>query len=103
MGGGTVLSYSLMADLFPKEMAGRANAALNVLHIGGAFAIQLGVGVIVGLWAREPRGHYPADAYAAAFLILIVLQALALLWFLHPNWRTAGKWTAVSRMSHHRS
>ena len=88
MGAATVLSYALIADLFPKEVAGRANAALNILHIGGAFAIQAGIGVIVGLWHRDPYGHYPPDAYAAAFLIIVLLQFLALLWFLRPSWRT---------------
>ena len=88
MGAGTVLSYALIADLFPKEVAGRANAALNILHIGGAFAIQAGIGVIVGLWHRDPYGHYPPNAYAAAFLIIVLLQFLALLWFLSPHWRT---------------
>jgi len=88
MGAATVLSYALIADLFPKEVAGRANAALNILHIGGAFAIQAGIGVIVGLWHRDPYGHYPPNAYAAAFLIIVLLQFLALLWFLSPHWRT---------------
>jgi MFS family permease len=36
MGAATVLSYSLVAELFPREAAGGANAALNILHIGGA-------------------------------------------------------------------
>ena len=99
MGAGTVLSYALIADLFPKEVAGRANAALNALRIGGAFAIQAGIGVVVGLWFRDPYGHYPPDAYAAAFLIIIVLQFMALLWFLGPRWRTRQNWITGSRLS----
>jgi MFS family permease len=84
MGAATVLSYALIADLFPQEAAGRANAALNVLHIGAAFAIQAGIGGVVGLWPRGPQGHYPPDAYRAAFLVIVVLQFLALIWFLRP-------------------
>jgi len=99
MGAGTVLSYALMADLFPKEVAGRANAALNVLHIGGAFAIQAGIGLVVGLWPRDAYGHYPPDAYAAAFLIIIFLQFMALLWFLGPRWRTWPNLIAGSRLA----
>ena len=76
----------------------RANAALNVLHIGGAFAIQAGIGVIVGLWPRDPYGHYPPDAFAAAFLIIILLQFMALLWFLGPRWRTRQNWLTGSRL-----
>jgi MFS family permease len=85
MGAATVLSYAMIADLFPREATGRANAALNVLHIGGAFAIQAGIGVVVGLWPRDMQGHYPPDAYQAAFLILIALQLMGLLWFLRPS------------------
>jgi hypothetical protein len=48
-GGATVISYAALAELFPKEISGIANAALNSLHIGGAFVMQLGTGVIVGL------------------------------------------------------
>lgn len=46
----TVLSYSILAEYFPKEMAGQANAALNVFHIGGAFAVQEFIGWIVDRW-----------------------------------------------------
>src|SRR5262245_56577071 len=97
MGAATVLSYALVADLFPKESAGRANAALNVLHLGGAFAIQAGIGVVVGLWSRDSYGHYLPDAYAAAFRIIILRQFMALPWFLrrratnHPGFGEFGR------------
>jgi MFS family permease len=84
MGSATVLSYAMLAELFPKEVAGRANAALNLLHIGGAFLIQSVIGVILGRWAGPALGHYPPVAYAAAFGPMIALQAASLLWFLRP-------------------
>jgi MFS family permease len=84
MGGATVLSFALLTDLFPREVRGRANAALNILHIGGAFAIQTAIGLMVGLWERDGDGHYPTHAYQVAFLTIIVLQLAALLWFLRP-------------------
>ena len=84
MGAGTVLSYALLADLFPREIAGRANAALNVLHIGGAFAIQTAIGLIIGSWQPDAAGQYPALAYKVAFAAIILLQVAALLWFLRP-------------------
>ena len=82
MGSATVLSYAIMSELFPKEVAGRANGALNVLHIGGAFLIQSAIGVILQRWPVSPRGHHPAAAYAAAFGVMVVLQIAALAWFL---------------------
>jgi MFS family permease len=84
MGGATVLSYALLTDLFPQAVRGRANAALNVLHIGAAFALQTGIGLVVGLWERKGAGHYPAHAYQIAFLAIVILQLGALLWFLRP-------------------
>lgn len=80
-GSATVLSYAALAEAFPKEVVGRANAALNVLHIGGAFAIQSGIGVAVGLWDTDAAGHAPATAYAAAFAGNLLPQVLALAWF----------------------
>ncbi|MFZ1104967.1 MAG: MFS transporter [Hyphomicrobiaceae bacterium] len=84
MGGATVLSYALLTDLFPPEVRGRANAALNVLHIGGAFAIQTAIGLMVGLWERDGGGRYPAHAHQLAFFTIVILQLAALLWFLSP-------------------
>ncbi len=80
-GSATVLSYAALAEVFPKEMAGRANSALNVLHIGGAFVIQSGIGVVVGLWSADAAGHSPAVAYSIAFAANVVPQCLALSWF----------------------
>lgn len=39
VGAATVLSYAMIADCFPKEVAARANGALNLLHFGWAFVI----------------------------------------------------------------
>ena len=82
MGAGTVLSYSILAQYFPKEIAGRANAALNVFHIGGAFVLQEVIGWIINRWPTH-GGHYPAIAYKAALALMIVPQIVALIWFAH--------------------
>jgi MFS family permease len=57
-GGATVLSFASTAELFVKETSGRANAALNLLHVGGAFLIQCLTGFVVALWP-EQNGHPP--------------------------------------------
>ncbi len=80
----TVISYSAMAELFPKEAAGRANCLLNLMHFGVATIVQFGFGAIVALWAKDDGGHYPTDAYGAALLVLAVLQLAALAWFAKP-------------------
>ena len=72
----TVLSYAILAEYFPKELAGRANAALNVFHIGGAFVVQYMTGLLVQLWAPT-NGHYPEIAYQTAFAFNVGLQIIA--------------------------
>jgi MFS family permease len=84
IGAATVLSYAILTELFPKSASGRANGALNLLHIGAAFAMQVGVGLVVDLWPAE-EGRHPAIAYQAAFGIVLALQAIAFLWFVRPT------------------
>jgi MFS family permease len=81
VGAATVLSFAILSDYFPKDMSARANGALNILHLGGAFLLQYITGVIVALWPPE-AGHPPAEAYRAALAAAVVLQAASLLWFL---------------------
>jgi MFS family permease len=83
VGAATVLSYSILADYFPKELAGRANAALNVFHIAGAFAVQFGIGLMLQCWIPE-GGHYPEIAFQSAFGLNIAVQVVAWLWFALP-------------------
>ena len=83
-GGMSVLSYSVLADHFPASAIGRANGALNMLHIGGSFAVQLAFGQVIALWPRA-AGHYPAHAYQAGLLLPVTLQLAALLWFAWPR------------------
>lgn len=83
VGAATVLSYAIIADYFPVEIAARANGALNLLHFGWAFAVQYGIGLIVSQWAPQD-GHYSLDAYQTAFGVSLALQFAALLWFAVP-------------------
>ncbi len=82
-GAATVISYSAIAELFAKEISGIANAALNSLHISGAFLMQVGTGVIVGSWTPH-AGHYPVEAYKFAFGMNIAIQLASLFWLIRP-------------------
>ena len=84
IGGGTIFSYAAVAELFPKDLAGRANAALNVFHIGGAFVLQNLTGIIVQRWPIQ-NGHHPTVAYQTAFTINVLLQVAAWTWFMCPS------------------
>jgi MFS family permease len=79
-GAATVLSFSILGEYFPKEMSGRANAALNLLHLGSAFVLQSATGLIVGQWP-ESRGTHPAEAHELALAATLALQLAALGWF----------------------
>ena len=54
-GAATVLSFAIVADYFPREIAARANGALNLLHFGWAFLIQYGIGLVIGTMAVSGR------------------------------------------------
>jgi MFS family permease len=86
VGAAPVLSYAILAEYFPKELAGRANAALNVFHMGGAFVIQCVTGIVIQAWAKQ-QGLYPEIAYQVAFALNLTLQIVALAWFVLPRVR----------------
>jgi len=95
VGGATVLSYATLAEYFPKEIAGQANAALNILHIGGACVIQSGIGLVIGHWAAM-SGHHPAIAYKTAFALNLFLQIVALAYFAGGKTGLIGQWLSTS-------
>ncbi|WP_407175428.1 MFS transporter [Bradyrhizobium sp. STM 3562] len=80
LGTATVLSYAVLAEYFPKELAGRANGALNLFHIGCAFLVQSAIGLVVQQWAPQ-QGHYPEISYQTAFGANLVVQLAAWIWF----------------------
>ena len=95
VGAGTVLSFAIIADYFPVEIAARANGALNLLHFGWAFVVQYGIGLIVGHWSTQ-GGHYPVVAYQNAFGFSLLLQAAALIWFALPWLRSFVRYVRFS-------
>lgn len=77
------LVYSMVAREFPLEMSGRVTSTLNCILFLGAFAVQWGTGLIIGLWQVE-AGRYAAHAYSAAFgacLALVLAPFLYLLFW----------------------
>jgi MFS family permease len=90
VGAATVLSYAMIADYFPKELAARANGALNLLHFGWAFVVQYGTGLVIAQWPAQD-GHYPTVAYQVAFGLSTAVQVVALVWLAVPWLRTVGQ------------
>jgi hypothetical protein len=83
-GATTVLSFAILGEYYPKQMSGRANAALNLLHVGGAFVLQSATGCIIAMWPQT-HGAYPAEAHQAAMGIMLLLQLAAFVWFALPR------------------
>ena len=102
VGAATVLSFAILAEYFPKELAGRANGALNLFHIAAAFAVQYATGVVLQLWPPE-AGHYPEIAYQTAFALNLVLQIVAWIWFALPRIQTLLQRRRPTRFSDRQS
>ena len=79
--GGTsvVLMYSVLSRRYPKEMAGRANTAINVIGFVGMFAGQWAIGLVLDLWPQSPAGYTP-EAYPWALGMVWAVQLAGLLW-----------------------
>jgi predicted MFS family arabinose efflux permease len=76
-----VLSYSLFARRYPKEMVGRVNTALNVFVFAGMFSGQWAVGLLLNLWPQTASGYAPqAYPWALGMLWLVQFAGLAWLW-----------------------
>ena len=80
-GASSVLSFTMVGELFPPEMVGRSNGLLNTLHLCAAFAMQAGIGALVALWPVRPDGQLLGEAYAVAIAVPVLCQAAALAWF----------------------
>ncbi len=78
-GASGMLSYGILTRRFPKEMAGRVNACLNVLVFASAFTIQAAIGAIIDWWS--PAGTFSTDGYRVAFGSALALQTISLVWF----------------------
>jgi MFS family permease len=90
VGAATVLSFAMLAEYFPKQLAGRANGALNLFHIAAAFVVQYATGVVLQYWTPQ-AGHYPEIAYQTAFALNLALQVVAWIWFMFPRVRTDSR------------
>jgi len=83
----TGIEYAIVAQSMPRELTGRAATFLNLLIFIGAFLVQAGFGLVIGLWEPDLLGRAPPEAYRAAFALLVAIQLPGL-------WRFARRRTA---------
>jgi MFS family permease len=74
------VSYAILTQSLPLAISGRANTALNLAAIGGAFGLQWGMGAAVD--ALRAGGASITGAYRATFVGLLFAQALSVAWML---------------------
>ncbi len=77
----TGIEYAIIAQSMPRELTGRAATCLNLLIFIGAFVVQAGFGLLIGLWTPDAGGHAPAVAYQVAFAVLVLAQLPGLVGF----------------------
>ena len=80
-----VLAFTLLNDGLARELAGRANTAVNLLMFAGSFAAQWGIGLVVDE-ARRSLGLDAAGGLRLAFAVVLTLYVLSYAWFVH-GWR----------------
>jgi predicted MFS family arabinose efflux permease len=85
---GSALAYAILSQGFPPSMAGRASTSLNLLMFATAFLLQTGIGMIVGLFPAPEAGGFNPTGHRAALVILIVLEAAAVLWLFAARGRS---------------
>lgn len=89
-GAFNLLTLAQIRPLFPAHMAGRAVTAVNLFGFAGAAIIQWSMGLVIGGFATDSAGRYPASAYTAAFGAALALLALVYLWYITPARQRGG-------------
>ncbi len=77
-----VITYAILSQSFPGNLAGRVNTGLNVMAFLTAFGGQWGIGEVINLWPTSPDGNYSPVAYKAGLGLMLALQVISVLWFI---------------------
>ena len=94
-----VIAYAALTQLFPVDLAGRVNTAVNLLVFVAAFIGQWAIGVIAGWWPQAGQGQLAAAGLRTGFACLLFCQTCALIWFVVAGRKTgsAGPESAARR------
>jgi MFS family permease len=77
-----IIAYAALSQRFPVQLSGRVTTSVNLLVFVAAFIGQWAIGAIIGHWPVGADGTYALAGYRTAFSVMLVLQAMALIWFL---------------------
>lgn len=81
------LGYATLAAHFGISTAGRAQSTANLLLFASAWALQWGIGAVLDLFPGLVEGSVDPAGYRWALGLVLALQVLALIWYLHANRR----------------
>ena len=84
LGGTGILTYAVLAEYFPATLIGRANTTFTLVIFVGIFVAQNAIGAALSHWTAI-GGHYPVIAHQVVWTALIVIQAMAALWYFLPS------------------
>jgi hypothetical protein len=92
-----ILGFTVLNSGFAKELAARANTALNLMMFTASFLTQWGIGVIAQA-LRLHAGVTAAGSLRAAFALVLALDLVGLAWFLR-GWRSHVRPTAIAALA----
>ncbi len=79
-----ILSYALIAEVFPRKVVGRVTTAFNMIFFISIFTMQVGVGYILDFWPPD-NGQYPVVAHLTAWSLMLVAQVLTSVLYFWPG------------------
>lgn len=77
-----IITYTTLTQRFGATLAGRANTAAAMATFLCAFGFQVGIGALLDQFPAQAPGHYTDLGHRLALGAVMVLQALALVWYL---------------------
>jgi MFS family permease len=83
LGSTGILTYAVLAEHFPARLIGRVNTTFTLVIFAGIFVTQIGIGAALNRW-NIVDGHYPVMAHQAVWAGLVLLQAVAAVWYFLP-------------------
>lgn len=76
-----IITYTTLTQRFGAALAGRANTAAAMATFLCAFVFQVGIGTLLDQFPAAGAGHYTEFGHRLALGVVMVLQALALVWY----------------------
>jgi predicted MFS family arabinose efflux permease len=98
LGATGILTYAVLAEHFPARLIGRVNTTFTLVIFVAIFVLQVAIGAALGHWPSHD-GHYPPVAHQSVWAVLILIQAVAAVWYFVPAPRMRSAARAAAKPS----